>query len=107
MLFRSDCTNLALGSVIDVETKSRHYRIECHGGSAITISGHPEYCPEPVPANLQGAIDPEGVLEYGLIGKGMRFRFLLGDLKPVTTSRVVRLRVEKAPAAADPSGCVD
>ena len=91
-----DCTNLASGSVIDVETKSRHYRIECHGGSDITISGHPEYCPEPVPARLQGSIDPEGVLEYGLIGKGMRFRFLLGENKPVTTTRVIRLRVEKA-----------
>ncbi len=94
-----DCTNLASGSVIDVETKSRHYRIECHGGSSITISGHPEYCPEPVSARLQGAIDPEGVLEYGLIGKGMRFRFLLGDHKPVTTTRVVRLRVERAQPA--------
>ncbi len=27
----------------DVETKSRHYRIECLGGHAIRISGHPEY----------------------------------------------------------------
>jgi hypothetical protein len=91
-----DYANLPPGSLIDVETKSRHYRIECHGGSSITISGHPEYCPEPVPARLQGAIDPEGVLEYGLIGKGKRLRFLLGGQLPITTTRVIRLRVERS-----------
>ena len=30
-----DCKSLARGSLIDVETKSRHYRIECLGGNAI------------------------------------------------------------------------
>ena len=40
-----DLKNLSLGSLIDVETKSRHYQIECLGGNAIRISGHPEYCP--------------------------------------------------------------
>jgi hypothetical protein len=51
-----DCNNLVRGSLIDVETKSRHYMIECLGGSAIRISGHPEYCPEPVPARLHGSL---------------------------------------------------
>jgi hypothetical protein len=36
-----DCKSLAQGSLIDVETKSRHYWIECLGGNAIRISGHP------------------------------------------------------------------
>ena len=38
-----DSHSLAPGSRIDVETKSRHYQIECLGGNAIRISGHPEY----------------------------------------------------------------
>lgn len=89
-----DCSNLTTGSIIDVETKSRHYRIECLGGSAVHISGHPELCPEPVPACLHGSVDKEGALEYGVIGRGMRLRFLL-DHRPVTTTRVVRLRVDR------------
>jgi len=89
-----DCTSLASGSVIDVETKSRHYRIECLGGNAINISGHPEYCPEPVSARLHGSIDKEGALEFGVIGRGMRLRFLLNH-QPITTTRVVRLRVDR------------
>jgi hypothetical protein len=42
-----DCADLPPGSLLEVETKNRHYQIECLGGSAIRISGHPEYCPTP------------------------------------------------------------
>src|SRR5713226_10012462 len=90
-----DCKSLACGSLIDVQTKSRHYRIECLGGNAIRISGHPEYCPDPVLAQLHGSIDKEGVLEFGLIGRGMRLMFLLNEHRPVTTSRVLRVLVDQ------------
>jgi hypothetical protein len=101
-----DCQSLAPGSRIDVETKSRHYQIECLGGNAIRISGHPEYCPSPVPACLQGSLDKEGILEFGLIGRGMRFLFLLNDDRPITTSRVLHIHVDRpavVPAASSPS----
>ncbi len=101
-----DCKNLAQGSLIDVETKSRHYRIECLGGSAIRISGHPEYCPDPVPAQLHGSVSKEGTLEPGLIGKGMRLIFLLNQRQPVTTSRVLHVHVdqpERARGTSSPS----
>ena len=96
-----ECKSLGPGAVVDVETKSRHYHIECLGGNAIRISGHPEYCPEPVPAQLQGSIDKEGVLELGLIGRGRRLVFLVDDRRPITTSRVVRVQVDR-PGAAQP-----
>src|SRR6476620_5893049 len=86
--------SLMTGSLIDVETKSRHYHIECLGGNAIRISGHPEYCPEPVPARLHGSVDKQGALEFGVISRGMSLRFLL-EGRPVTTTRVVRLRVDR------------
>jgi len=101
-----DCTSLASGSVIDVETKSRHYRIECLGGNAISISGHPEYCPEPVSARLHGSIDKQGVLEFGVIGRGMRLRFLLNERQPITTTRVVRLRVDRPKPVLNPSSTI-
>jgi len=88
-----DMTNLARGAWIDVETKNRHYQIECLGGSAIRISGHPDYCPEPEAGYLQGAADKEGVLEPGLIGRGKYLKFMLGDHRPITTSRVLSLHV--------------
>jgi hypothetical protein len=101
-----DCTSLARGSVIDVETKNRHYRIECLGGNAISISGHPEYCPEPVSARLHGSVDKQGALELGVIGRGMRLRFLLDERQPVTTTTVVRLRVGRPKLVLNPSSTI-
>jgi hypothetical protein len=96
-----DCKSLVRGSLIDVETKSRHYRIECLGGNAIRISGHPDYCPNPVPAQLQGSLNAEGIVEWGLIGRGMRLMFLLNEVRPVTTSSVLHVHVDQ-PKVAKP-----
>ena len=82
----ADCAGLPPGSLLDVETKNRHYQIECLGGNAILISGHPEYCPTPAAGR---------VLESGLIERGKHLRVLLHDCRPVTTSRVVRVRVQR------------
>jgi hypothetical protein len=97
-----DCKNLVRGCLIDVETKSRHYRIECPGGYAIRISGHPDYCPDPVAAQLHGSVNKEGTVELGLIGRGMRLIFLLNERHPVTTSRVLHVRVDQ-PEVARPT----
>ena len=97
-----DYQSLAPGSRIDVETRSRHYYIECLGGSSVRISGHPEYCPEPVAARLEGSIDQEGSLEAGYIGRGMRLMFLVNDQRSVTTSRILKVRVSQP----DPSASV-
>lgn len=82
-----DCKGLPPGSLLEVETKNRQYHIECLGGSAIRISGHPEYCPEPV----------DGHVTDGLIERGRYLQFLLKDHRAVTTSRIVRLRVLRPP----------
>ena len=93
-----DLSSLSPGSLIDVETKNRHYQIECLGGNAIRISGHPEYCPQPVPAQLEGSIDKKGELDVGLIERGMRLVLFLKDNRPLTTSRVVHLHVDQPKA---------
>ena len=94
-----DFNHLPPGSRIDVETKSRHYQIECMGGNAIRISGHPEYCPEPVVARLEGSFDKTEGLEWGIIGRGKKLVFMLNDNRPVTTSRIVSIHVdERGPA---------
>jgi len=90
--------SLRPGSLIDVETKSRHYRIECLGGNAIRISGHPDYCLNPVGAHLHGSIDSEGVLDLGLIEPGRRVMFFLNGNRPLTTSRVVSVHVDQPKA---------
>ena len=93
-----DLKSLRAGSLIDVETNSRRYRIEFLGGNSIRISGHPDYCPDPELAQLQGSLDNEGVVEMDLIEPGMRLIFVLNNSHPVTTSRVLSVHVDQTSA---------
>jgi hypothetical protein len=96
-----DINELDPGLVLRVETKSRDYRIECLGGSAVLISGHPRHCPDPVPARLQGSVDREGILELGFLRTGTRLIVFLNGDSPITTSKVLRLHLDRAePEAA-------
>ena len=87
-----DCAGLPPGSVLEVETRNRQYHIECLGGGAIRVSGHPEYCPNPVPGRI---------LESGLIERGRHLHLLLEDERPVTTSRVIHVRVQQPKHPSD------
>jgi hypothetical protein len=87
-----DLKSLRAGSLIDVQTESRHYHIECLGGDSIRISGHPEYCPNPVGARVQGSVDEDGNVDLSVIEPGMRLVFFLNH-RPVTTSKIVRVEV--------------
>ena len=86
--------SLSPGSQVDVETRSRHYRIEALGGNSMRISGHPRFCPNPTLAELQGSADQVGRFEAGRIEPGKHLVFLLDSESPVTTSEVVSVRVE-------------
>jgi hypothetical protein len=86
--------SLDRGSVIDLETKSRHYRIEYMGGDRVRVSGHPQWCPAPVLAHLQGSPHDSGTFEPDFVGRGMHLVFRrLDDRLPVTTSEVMDIRL--------------
>jgi len=82
-----NCAGLPPGSLLEVETRNRRYLIECLGGDAIRISGHPDYCPIPVTGR---------VMMSGLIERGGHLHLLLENQRPMTTSRVTRVRVQAA-----------
>ena len=91
-----NCSSLTPGCVLDIETRTRHYHLEFVGDDKFRISGHPLYCPDPVPAEIQGSVTRQGEFMPGLIGRGMRLLFLgLGD-KMVSTSEVTAIRMEGA-----------
>lgn len=87
---------LPVGTVVEIETGSRTYRLETAADGSVLISGHPEYCPTPVSVKLHGGVDKHGVLEPGQIGRGMRLMFFIDGNRPVTTSRIVDFRVGRA-----------
>jgi len=85
---------LSAGSTIDLETKSRHYRIEYLEGDRIRICGHPRWCPAPTLARLCGSRGGSNEFAEGYIGCQMRLVFeRLEDHVPVTTSEVTVIRV--------------
>ncbi len=100
-----DIDELAPGTLIDIETKSRTYHLECLGGKSVRIWGHPEYCPTPTPAVVHGSVSKSGGLEYGRIERGSRFMFFLNGNRPVNTSAVVSVHV-RPPRTAEPSSGV-
>jgi len=80
---------LEKGEVMDLETKTRHYRLEFLGGNRVRVSGHPQWCPTPVEARLEGSLDNSGAFESGFIGTGMHVVFeRFDDRLPVTTTEV-------------------
>jgi len=86
-------SSLEEGTVIDLETRRRHYRIEYLGGNKAWISGHPEYCPTPVLVKLEGSTG-HNTVEPGFIGQGMHLVFRrMDDHVPVTTSEVTGIRI--------------
>jgi hypothetical protein len=96
LLDEVDLQSLEEGSVIDVETKSRHYRIEYLGDDQAWISGHPKLCPFPVRAQIEGSIGGSGI-EPGSIRQGMHLVFRrLDDRVPVTTSEITGIKAETA-----------
>src|SRR2546427_4072869 len=90
-----DINNLNPGSLIEVETTSRRYHIECLGGNTMRISGHPDFCPNPVEAELQGSVDREGMYESGFITPGKQLVFVLARDRFVTTTRVLSVHVDE------------
>jgi hypothetical protein len=92
---------LERGSVLDLETESRHYRIEYLGGEQVRISGHPQLCPLPVIAQLKGSAQSTydwGGFEPGFIGRGMHLIFRLADQRaPVSTSKIAEIRLLSPP----------
>src|ERR1700680_887407 len=85
---------LRSGTAVDLETKSRHYRIEYLEGDRIRISGHPRWCPTPVLARLHGSMVGLAGVAEGYIGCGMHLVFEpLDNHIPITTSEITDIRV--------------
>jgi hypothetical protein len=82
------------GAVIDIETRSRLYRIEYVEGDEVLISGNPALFADRSKIQLQGSTSGRGVMKRGFIGCGMRLIFC----KPeeglsVTTSEILSIRI--------------
>lgn len=82
-------------STLEVETQNRYYTIVNRGRAGALISGHPEYCPEPVLVRIAGSNWGGAMLKSAYIGRGMHLEFHHPRYeRPIVTSRIrdIRLR---------------
>lgn len=84
--------DLAPGAVLEVQTCQRRYTIVNQGGGDALISGHPEFCPNPVLVKIHGSTWGGSMLKEQFIGRGMHLEFRHPDFLAITTSRILEVR---------------
>ncbi|MGO9263130.1 MAG: hypothetical protein ACLQU1_43655 [Bryobacteraceae bacterium] len=80
------------GTVLEVQTQNRVYTIVTGNGNDAQISGHPEFCPEPVAARIHGSTWGGSMLKEHFIGRGMHLEFQIPGGLPITTTRILDVR---------------
>lgn len=83
---------LPAGTRLIVQTVHRQYFLETRGGYEALLSGHPQYCPDPVAVAVHGSSYETRVLLPGFIGPGVRLRFVHPSGRVIRTSRVRAVR---------------
>ena len=85
--------DLAHESTLEVQTQNRSYTIVNRGHGHALISGHPEFCPEPVLVRIEGSNWGGSMLKTNFIGRGMHLEFRHPEYEnPIITSRIVEIR---------------
>ena len=92
-----DLRHVPAETILEVRTRNRSYTIVTKGDGLVLISGHPDYCPEPVLAQIKGSTWGGAMLKENYIGRGMRLEFQLGTQRPILTSPILDIE-ERVPA---------
>src|SRR6516164_9458015 len=80
------------GTVLEVRTENRFYTILYKGWDQALISGHPVFCPQPVPVTIHGSTWGGSMLKTRYIGRGMRLEFGHPQFDPIRTSVILDVR---------------
>jgi hypothetical protein len=84
--------DLPQGAVLEVETQHHRYTIVIRERGRDLISGHPQYCPDPVPVRIEGSRWGGSMLMRRYIGRGMRLEFRHPVFRTILTSRIVDIQ---------------
>ena len=84
--------DLSPGAVLAIQTQNRSYTLVNLGDESALISGHPEFCPEPVEVLVQGSTWGGSMLKTKFVGRGMHLEFVHPVYRTVITSEIVEIR---------------
>ena len=87
-----DLRDLPPGSVLAIQTQNRFYTVVSLGDDTALISGHPEFCPDPVQVRIHGSTWGGSMLKTRFVGRGMHLEFEHPVHETVITSQIVDIR---------------
>src|SRR5712664_3016816 len=62
-------------TVLQIRTQHHFYTVLLLGEGSVLISGHPQYCPQPVQVTIAGSTWGCSMLKMRFIGRGMHLEF--------------------------------
>jgi hypothetical protein len=84
-------------STLEVATQNRRYTLVVRGDGQALISGHPEFCPEPVEVRIHGSNWGGSMLKAAYLGRGMHLEYRHPKYRgPIVTSPIVDIRLKAA-----------
>jgi len=84
-------------SELEVLTRNRGYTLKVLRDGNALISGHPEFCPEPVLVRISGCNWGGSMLKAAYLGRGMHLEYRHPKYRgPIVTSAIVDIRLKVA-----------
>jgi len=85
--------DLSPGAALSIQTRNRVYEMVFLGDGAALISGHPEFCPQPVEVQIHGSTWGGSMIMTKYVGRGMHLEFGHPVHQVIVTSRIIDIRV--------------
>jgi hypothetical protein len=84
-------------ATLEVVTQNRPYMLTVHRDGSAWISGHPQFCPEPVRVRISGSNWGGSMIKSAYLGRGMRLEYKHPNYHgPIITSPIVDIRMREA-----------
>lgn len=77
---------------LEIETKNNTYLRENRGDGLVLLSGHPEFCPQPVLVKVNGSTWGKSMIKMEFIGRSMHLEFRHPTHGVIRTSRIREIR---------------
>src|SRR5580698_3415678 len=85
--------DLPPSTILEIQTLNHCYKAVLLGGSDALISGHPEFCPNPVQVAIAGSSFGGSMLKLRYVGRGMHLEFRHPEYAtPIITSPIQEIR---------------
>jgi hypothetical protein len=100
--------DLPPATVLEIQTQHHCYQVVLLDENHVLISGHPEYCPEPIKVAIAGSTWGGSMLKRRFVGRGMHLEFRHPEYQtPIVTSRVQEIREPRLQKVRDQHTSVD